>query len=188
MFLRKCRKVTNIGPLDKRRIVRRCEQCRMSRIKCDGGRPCNACRVRLTSCTDQPLRKMTSLDVILPGISMTLVSSAEDQLRSATASLHHVYEFVGLCPSPITDFFSTDMLIWWLREDESIRNTINLISNAFVTNSNQTVHRRDESMLTDIEQRDIYAAIQTRLQKPEPHLDPSLLLLAVLFCVLQVLP
>ncbi|EXA31453.1 hypothetical protein FOVG_17231 [Fusarium oxysporum f. sp. pisi HDV247] len=187
MFLRKCRRVTNVGPWDKRRIVRRCEQCRISRIKCDGGRPCNACRVRLTSCTDQPLRKTTSLEVISPGISITLVSPAEDQLRSTTACLHHVYEFVGLCPSPITDFFSTDMLMWWLREDESIRNTLNHISNALVTNGNQPVQRRDESMLMDIEQRDIYATIQTRLQKPEPHLDPSLLLLAVLFCVLQLM-
>ncbi|SCO53778.1 uncharacterized protein FFNC_15179 [Fusarium fujikuroi] len=164
MSLPKARKVTKFGPLDKRRIVRRCEQCRVSRIKAS--------------------RDPVAFELLFP---MTVVSSAEDRLRPAIASLHHVYEFIGPCPLPITDFFATDMLIWWLREDESVRNTINHISNAFVSNGNQTLNSRDDSMVTNIEQRDIYAAIQTRLQKPEAHLDPSLLLLAVLFCVLQLM-
>jgi hypothetical protein len=43
-------------------------------------------------------------------------------------------------------------------------------------------------MLMDIEQSELYATIQTRIRKTDVHADPSLFLLAVLFCLLQVLP
>ncbi|KAH7142659.1 hypothetical protein B0J13DRAFT_676012 [Dactylonectria estremocensis] len=183
----KCRRVTTIGPLDKRRIVRRCEQCRISRTKCDGGRPCDACRARLTRCQDQTPQKATPLEIISPEMSIALISPAESQLRSTTACLQHVYKFVGFCPSPVTDLFSTDMFMQLFRDDEDIRAALVHIGNAYVTNGQRPVQSRDGSMLMEMEQRELYATIQTRLQKSESHLDPSLLLLAVLFCLLQLM-
>lgn len=41
-------------------------------------------------------------------------------------------------------------------------------------------------MLMEREQRELYAVIQTRFQRPDPHMDQSLMLLAILFCLLQV--
>lgn len=80
------------------------------------------------------------------------------------------------------------MLLRFFQEDESIRAALVHIGNSYVTNGQQPVQSREGSMLMEIEQRELYATIQTRLQKSESHLDPSLLLLAVLFCLLQVLP
>ncbi|PKX88349.1 uncharacterized protein P174DRAFT_74749 [Aspergillus novofumigatus IBT 16806] len=38
------------GPHDKRRKSHRCENCQRSHIKCDGSRPCSACRSRTLRC------------------------------------------------------------------------------------------------------------------------------------------
>jgi hypothetical protein len=75
------------------------------------------------------------------------------------------------------------MFLRWFREDESIRAAFVHISNAYVTNGQQPVESRDGNMFMEMEQRELYATIQTRLQKPESHLNPSLLLLAVPFCL-----
>ncbi|SPJ79463.1 uncharacterized protein FTOL_07854 [Fusarium torulosum] len=184
----KRRRFMNVGPLDKRRIVRRCEQCRISRTKCEGGRPCHACRARLTRCQDQTHHGATRLEITLPEMPIVLVNPAESQLLSTTASLDNVYKFVGTLPSPVTDLFSTDMLPRLFQEDESIRAALVQIGNAYVNNGGQQVQSRKGSMLMKIKQRELYTMIQTRLQKPNSHLDPSLLLLAVLFCLLEVLP
>ncbi|TIC89994.1 hypothetical protein CH35J_012387 [Colletotrichum higginsianum] len=39
----------------------------------------------------------------------------------------------------------------------------------------------------EVEQREIHDTIQKRLQQPSPHLDKSLLHLAVFFCLLQMM-
>lgn len=156
--------------------------------QCEGGRPCHACRARLTRCQDQTHHGTTRLEITSPEMPIVLVNPAESQLLSTTTSLDNVYKFVGTLPSPVTDLFSTDMLPRLFQEDESIRAALVQIGNAYVTNGGQQVHSRKGSMLMKIKQRELYATIQTRLQKPNSHLDPSLLLLAVLFCLLEVLP
>jgi hypothetical protein len=117
---------------------------------------------------------------------IVLVNPAENQLLSTTASLDNVYKFVGTLPSPLTDLFSTDMLLRLFQDDESIRTCLLQIGDAYVTNGGRQVQSQKGSLLLDIKQRELYATIQIRLKKPDPHLDSSLLILAVLFCLLQV--
>ncbi|PTD06723.1 hypothetical protein HYE67_001401 [Fusarium culmorum] len=118
---------------------------------------------------------------------IVLVNPAENQLLFTTASLDNVYRFVGTLPSPLTDLFSTDMLLRLFQEDESIRTVLLEIGDAYVNNNGRQVQSQKGSMLLDIKQRELYATIQTRLKNPDPHLDSSLLLLAVLFCLLQLM-
>lgn len=124
---------------------------------------------------------MTSQDM-----PIVLVNPAENQLLSTTASLDNVYRFVRTLPSPLTDLFSTDMLLRLFQEDESIRTVLLEIGDAYVNNGGRQVQSQQGSMLLDTKQRELYATIQIRLNKPDPLLDSSLLLLAVLFCLLQV--
>jgi hypothetical protein len=154
--------------------------------QCEGGRPCNACQARFTACRDQTHHGATQCEITSPDMPFVLVNPAESLLLSTTASLDNVYRFVGTLPSPITDLFSTDMLLRLFQENKSIRAALLQIGNAYVTNGGQQVQSQKGSMLMDIKQRKLYATIQTRLQKSDSHLDPCLLLLAVLFCLLQV--
>ncbi|KAK2686127.1 hypothetical protein QWA68_015104 [Fusarium oxysporum] len=169
------------GPLDKRRTVHRCEQCRISRTKCDGERPCCACRARVTRCQDQTPQKATQLDIILP---IAMASPDENRLQLC---LRRAYEFVGTCPSPITDLFSTDVFLQLSQQDESIRAALVLIGDVYVTNSQQPAQTQQVDVLMETEQSELYATIQTRTKRPDARTDPSLFLLAVLFCILQLM-
>ncbi|KAF5265137.1 hypothetical protein FOXYS1_4048 [Fusarium oxysporum] len=120
-------------------------------------------------------------------MSIALASPIESRLQFPTACLRRAYEFVGICPSPITNLFSTDMFLQFSQEDESIRAVLAHIGDVYTTNNQQPVQSPQGDMVMEIEQSELYATIQTRLQKPEPHVDPSLFLLAVLFCLLQLM-
>ncbi|KAG7418885.1 hypothetical protein Forpe1208_v003424 [Fusarium oxysporum f. sp. rapae] len=121
------------GPLDKRRTVHRCEQCRISRTKCDSERPCHACRARVTRCQDQAPQKATQLDIVLP-----FASASPDESRLQLC-LRCAYEFFGTCPSPITDLFSTDEFVQLSREDESIRAALVQIGDVYANNNQQPI-------------------------------------------------
>ncbi|KAH7171626.1 hypothetical protein DER46DRAFT_592460 [Fusarium sp. MPI-SDFR-AT-0072] len=166
------------GPLDKRRTVHRCEQCRISRTKCDSERPCHACRARVTRCQDQAPQKATQLDIVLP-----FASASPDESRLQLC-LRCAYEFFGTCPSPITDLFSTDEFVQLSREDESIRAALVQIGDVYANNNQQPVRG---GVLMETEQSELYATIQTRIQNPDAYSDPSLFLLALLFCILQLM-
>ncbi|RKK68817.1 hypothetical protein BFJ69_g13243 [Fusarium oxysporum] len=153
------------GPLDKRRT-------------CNGERPCRACRARVTRCQNQTPERATQLDIVLP---IALAGPDESRLQLC------LREFVGTCPSPITDLFSTDVFLQLSQEDESIRAALVLIGDMYVTNSQQPVQSRRGDMLMKTEQGELFPTIQTRIQKSDAHTDPSLLLLALLFCILQLM-
>ncbi|EWY97354.1 hypothetical protein FOYG_02204 [Fusarium oxysporum NRRL 32931] len=119
----------------------------------------------------------TQLDIIL---QIAVASPDETYLRRA-------YEFFGTCPSPITDLFSTDVFLRLSQEDESIRAALVLIGDVYVTNSQRPAQTQQVDVLMETDQSELYATIQTRIKKPDAHTDPSLFLLALLFCILQLM-
>ncbi|KNA98161.1 hypothetical protein FOXG_18348 [Fusarium oxysporum f. sp. lycopersici 4287] len=123
----------------------------------------------------------TQLDIILP---IAVASPDESQLQLC---LRRAYEFVGTCPSPTTDLFSTDVFLRLSQEDESIRAALVLIGDVYVTNSQQPAQSQQGDVLMETEQNELYATIQTRIQKPDAHTDPSLFLLTLLFCIMQLM-
>jgi hypothetical protein len=72
------------------------------------------------------------------------------------------------------------------QEDESIRAALVLIGDVYVTNSQRPAQTQQVDVLMEMDQSELYATIQTRIKKPDAHTDPSLFLLALLFCILQV--
>ncbi|TQN70509.1 hypothetical protein CSHISOI_04973 [Colletotrichum shisoi] len=82
--------------------------------------------------------------------------------------------------------FSATELLRWSEEDSGIRTVLSCIGNVYASRGLQlaTIQTGDV-LLMEVEQREIYDTIQKRLQQPSPHLDKSLLHLAVFFCLLQ---
>ncbi|KAM5387490.1 hypothetical protein ACJA88_001842 [Fusarium oxysporum] len=132
------------------------------------------------ACQDRTPQMATQLDIILP---IAVASPDESRLQLCP---RRAYEFVGTCPSPTTDLFSTDVFLRLSQEDESIRAALVLIGDVYVTNSQQPAQSQQGDVLMETEQNELYATIQTRTQKPDAHTDPSLFLLTLLFCITWV--
>ncbi|KAF5259390.1 hypothetical protein FOXYS1_9992, partial [Fusarium oxysporum] len=142
---------------------------------------CRWWQLGLYRCQDQTPQKATQLDIILP---IAMASPDENRLQLC---LRRAYEFVGTCPSPITDLFSTDVFLQLSQQDESIRAALVLIGDVYVTNSQQPAQTQQVDVPMETEQSELYATIQTRIKRPDARTDPSLFLLAVLFCILQLM-
>jgi hypothetical protein len=88
----------------------------------------------------------------------------------------------------VTRPFATNCFLRLVQENENIRDAVVAIGAAYAIHSHQATRFPEESGLTDFLQRKLYAKIQVRLREPDPHLDPSLLPLAILLCIVQVKP
>jgi hypothetical protein len=106
-------------------------------------------------------------------------------MRPLAEYLNLAHEFLGKGPPPLTRPFSTSFFLRFAREDESIRDTVVAIGAARAAHQ-QPNRPSEESNLVDFLQRKLYVRIQARLQEPDPHLDPTLLPLALLLCILRV--
>ncbi|KAL6408775.1 carboxylesterase NlhH [Ilyonectria robusta] len=106
------------GPWDSRRKGHRCQNCRSSRLGCDGGRPCSRCQLRLLPCpeTNETSERATVVFLghsIGPVIPEAQVSSDRD-----APYIDSFFAFMELNSSPFTDPFSRFRLAHFL--DESL--------------------------------------------------------------------
>lgn len=159
-------------------------------LQCDGRRPCETCKERSTTCRSQVSRDATQAGLFIRQDGPeTPISTPERRFTSTVVNMEClalVRQFVGQSPSPISALFSTPSLLQCFREDSGIRTALACIANAYKSRGKYSAVIQNNGMFMESEQRELYATIQTRLQRPDPHLDQPLLLLAVLFCVLQV--
>ncbi|PVH86489.1 hypothetical protein DL98DRAFT_510547 [Cadophora sp. DSE1049] len=184
----------NVGPFDKRRRTRRCEQCRISRTKCVGGRPCNACESRSTRCENQKPHGARQAVVLHPQIPVVtpLPSTprpprSKSQARSMVDYLKLAYQVIGRGSSSWTDPFATNDFLRLVRDNENVGHAVIAIGAAHLAHSEPTACSPGEIDLVGSIQRNIYAKYLVRIKDRDAHRDSSLLPLTILLCLLQLM-
>jgi hypothetical protein len=158
--------------------------------QCDGTRPCHACKTRLTKCQDQSVHIVRRYAILSPEVPPAAPGPSamwpKSQIRSLAEYLNLAQQFLGRCPSPMTNPFGTICFLHLVQENENIQDAVVAIGAAHAIHSQQATLLSEESGLADFLQRKLYAKFQARLREPDPYLDPSLIPLAVLLCIVQV--